>query len=81
MHGEYELLPDLLVLLSAENIYRVKEDLAVLLAFSLATKIICVLHCTVKNVSYFPVPSGDFTNQLSPAVNNSIIPGQGEFGK
>jgi hypothetical protein len=26
MHGEYKLLPDLLVLLSAENIYRVKED-------------------------------------------------------
>jgi hypothetical protein len=34
-----------------------------------------------KKVSGFPVPRRDVTYQTPPAGNNSIITGQGEFGK
>ncbi len=33
-----------------------------------------------KKVGDFPVPTRDVTNQILPAGNNLIIPGQGEFG-
>ncbi len=36
---------------------------------------------TVKKVIHFPDPAGMSLTKISLAVNNLIIPGQGEFGK
>jgi hypothetical protein len=38
-----------------------------------------ILHCK-KRLSFFPSSAGMLLTELSLADNNSIIPGQGEFG-
>ena len=70
MHGEYELLPDLLVLLSAENIYRVKEDPAFFAVVLLGSKnkMCAALHCN-KRLAIFPSPAGMSLTKLSLAGN------------